>query len=162
MKHREKTEDNMGKVIVQVQDAQCPYTFLSSIFCPGLWQTMEIIHKVKRLPATFTHFFGWTAPKHPQVKGCGAVRCVSFPAFISCHWLFIGKKPELCCSLQTAEDLAWLSGCWEISSFYRDGTENHHHYAVCAPAQLQESLCHLSCSKGKFPFESCGNLSNHS
>lgn len=76
MKHRGKTEDKMGKGFVQVQDAQCPYTLLSSTFCPCLWQTMEIIHKVKRLPATFKSFLGWTAPKYPQVKCCGAANCL--------------------------------------------------------------------------------------
>lgn len=54
----------------------CSYTLLLSIFCPCLWQTVEIVHKVKRLPATFKPFLGSRAPKYPQVKYCGAVSCL--------------------------------------------------------------------------------------
>lgn len=119
-----------------------------------------MVHKVKRLLATLEPFSGWTASVGIPSSNAGGQSAapVSFPACISQYWLCISMKPELCCSLQTAEDLAWLSGYWEISSFYRDGTENHHHNAVGAPAYLQESPCHLSRTKSKFPFESCGNF----
>lgn len=119
-----------------------------------------MVHKAKRLLATLEPFPGWTASVGiPSSNAVGqSAAPVSFPACISQYWLCISMKPELCCSLQTAEYLAWLSGYGEISSFYRDGTENHHHNAVGAPAYLQESPCHLSRTKSKFPFESCGNF----
>lgn len=80
--------------------------------------------------------------KYLQLKCCGTVSCrlqfSCFPFFLDTSSLLVCKR-ELYHRLQAREDLAWLSGSWEISSIHRDGTEGPN----SAPAWLQESPCHL-------------------
>lgn len=118
MQHRGKTENKMGKGLVQVQDAKYVFTYCSGPFS---------VTVLDNLQKTFTRYNYFQTPLNPllakQGSGlCGAVSCQfqfsCFPFFLDTSSL-PAHKPELCCSLQTGEVLVCLPGSWETSSFLR-------------------------------------------